>query len=397
MRILAITNLFPSPWHPNRAPFNRQQFRALALQHELRIIAPVAWTSEWLSRRTSVESGHRSGRSREEHGIKVDHPRYLFPPRVGRAFYGECLRRSICSSFLRALNEMNPDVVLGCWAYPDGWAAVKLAREAGLPVVLKVHGSDVRTAGRRTDRRRATAEALSSADAVIAVSQDLSEGALKFGVDQRRVHIVHNGVDTALFAPGPRDEARRRLGIGDERPLILFVGNLVPVKGPDVLMESLARIARKGFEFQCAFLGEGALRRQLEARASKADLRGRVRLVDAQPQAELAHWYRAADLLAVPSRSEGIPNVLLEGATCGTPFVASAVGGIPEVAWPESLVPPEDPAALADAIARIITGPRRAPAIRAAPGSWADSARELASVLEAAVSMHASRRLAARA
>src|SRR4051812_6430434 len=143
MRILALTNLYPSPYHPMRAAFNRQQFRALARSHEMAVIAPIAWTDEWRMRRTGRAQLPDSRRLRRD-DIEIEHPRYLFPPKVARGWYGHCFRRSVRPAFRRAVAELKPDVVLASWAYPDGWAAVRLAREAGLPVAIKVHGSDVR-------------------------------------------------------------------------------------------------------------------------------------------------------------------------------------------------------------------------------------------------------------
>ena len=133
MRILAVTNLYPNPYDPIRATFNRQQFRALAAQHAVRVICPIAWTEELAGRRTGVPALPKDRRATVD-GIPVDYPRYWFPPRVLRGRYGHCYRASIRGTFRRAVAEFRPDVVLGTWAYPDGWAAVHLAprsRSAG--------------------------------------------------------------------------------------------------------------------------------------------------------------------------------------------------------------------------------------------------------------------------
>jgi glycosyltransferase involved in cell wall biosynthesis len=385
MRVLAVTNLYPNPMQPHRAAFNRQQFRALAAEHEVQVIAPIPWTGELAGRlgdggRPPVE------RLRTSDGMVIRHPCYAFTPRVLRRLYGQFFRASIRRSFLAALGEFRPDVVLGCWAYPDGWAAVRLAREAGLPVVVKVHGSDVLVAGQRSDRRQSTGEALSAADAVIAVSRDLRRRAVELGTHPSRVHVVHNGIDTGLFLPGPRDAARERLGIKAAEPLILFVGNLVPVKGPDVLLEALSLLAKGGGRFQCVAVGEGPMRERLRAQAGLLGLEQRVRFIGAQRLEQLPDWYRAADLLVIPSRSEGIPNVLLEAASCGTPFIASNVGGIPEVATEDALIPAGNAAALAERIQAALREPSRfGPAAEHRPGSWADSARAVADVLAQAI------------
>jgi glycosyltransferase involved in cell wall biosynthesis len=383
MRILALTNLYPNPYQPNRATFNRQQFAALAQSHAVRVIAPISWTDEWSARRRS-QTRITIDRHRIRDGMVIDHPRYLFTPKILRGAYGRFVVRSVQSCFDAAVREFQPDVVLGCWAYPDGWAAVRLARQAGLPVVVKVHGSDLLTATKHRSRMTRTQETLTSADAVVAVSRQLRDRAVQLGADPKRTHVVYNGVDQSLFHPGPRSAARERVGVSQAEPLILFVGNLVPVKGIDVLIESLAKAMTTGVKFQCALVGEGPLKAELQYQIDTRGLATRVRLIGSRPLEELPHWYRAADVVVLPSRSEGVPNVLLEATACGTPFIATSVGGIPEIASAESLVPSDDVAALAERIGRFLTSPPQTLSPFRA-GTWADSARDLAAVLEGAI------------
>jgi glycosyltransferase involved in cell wall biosynthesis len=371
VRILAVTNLYPSPHQPHRASFNRRQFAALALDHEVRVIAPIAWTSA-VTRQTP----------RMNDGITVHHPRYLYTPKILRSLYGHFFEQSIGPCFEAQVSEFRPDVVLGCWAYPDGWAAVRLAREAGLPVALKVHGSDILTL--RDDARLArTAEALRSADAVIAVSNGLRERVIELGAPPARTHLVHNGIDSSIFHPGPRAESRRLLCVEEGDPLVLFVGNLVHVKGLDILIDALARLRAADVRFRCVCVGQGAMSRDLHARVARHSLTPHVQFLPPCRQEQLALWYRAADLLVLPSRSEGTPNVLLEAAACGTPFIAANVGGVPDLCDPAALVPAEDPEALADRI-RTFLNPATRPTLSAkfTPGTWRDSANALASVLE---------------
>lgn len=384
MRVLALTNLYPSPWRPHRAPFNRQQLAALASEHEVRIIAPVAWTDEWRGR-ARASGSEPFARGRLCDGMVVDHPRYAFPPKILRGAYGRFLVSSVRRPFEQAVGEFRPDVVLGCWAYPDGWAAATLAREAGLPVVIKVHGSDVLTVDGHPARRRRTVEALGAADGVVLVSGELAERVRTLGVSPARSHLVYNGVDQSLFCPGGRDTARGALGLELGERLLLFVGNLVPVKGPDVLIAALATAAARGLKFRCALVGDGPMRRALERSARTSGLSGRVRFVGARPLAELPTWYRAADVLVVPSRSEGVPNVMLESASCGTPVIAAAVGGVPELALPESLVAPGDVRLLAERICGALAGSIPPASLRVMPGSWLDSARQLAAVLRTVI------------
>jgi glycosyltransferase involved in cell wall biosynthesis len=387
MRVLALTNLYPNPYQPNRAAFNRQQFGALAADHEVQVIAPIAWTGEWAARRRAGIPRHvPTERRHVRDGMVIHHPRYAFTPKILRGWYGRFFAHSVRASFQEAVRSFRPDCVLGCWAYPDGWAAVQLAREHGLPVVVKVQGSDLLTLGNDDARLKPTIETITRTDAVVAVSRHLGERAVELGASRSRVHVVYNGIDGGVFHPGPREAARRRVGIVSPDPLILFVGNLVPVKGLDVLIDALCTLARTGQRFQCAIVGEGPLRSRLHARIESLGLGAQVSLVGSLPLSHMPDWYRAADLVVLPSRSEGVPNVLLEAAACGTPFIATRVGGIPEIAHPDALVPADDPNALARRIRTFFDAEGHTPPHRPfTPGSWRDSARALAAVLEGVV------------
>lgn len=350
MRVLAITNLYPNPLQPHRAPFNRHQFRLLNDTYPVRVIAPISWTDERTLRKAGGEPIPKS-RVRIQDGLTVVHPRYFFPPKIGRGWYGHCFARSIRSAFRRAVAEFRPDVVFAPWAYPDGWAAGRLAQSIGLPVVIQVHGSDVLLLEQFPARKRPTVEALTAADGVVAVSRDLANKVEALGVVADRIRVVYDGVDPSLFAPGSKDQARARLGLdASGPPVVLFVGNLVPVKAVDVLLAAAELLQKAGTPIRLVLVGAGPLRAPLEKQAASAGLA--VQFVGSVPQTDLPDWYRAADLFVLPSHSEGVPNVLLEASACGTPWVASRVGGIPEIAHLgcSTLVPPNSPPELAAAI-----------------------------------------------
>lgn len=351
MRILTVTNLYPNPYQPHRATFNRQQVRHLAERHEVRVIAPILWTDERAARR-EVGALLPSDRRMFCDGVPVEHPRYWYTPKMLRDLYGPFFKWSIREAFERAVAEFRPDVVFAPWAYPDGWAAVELGHSAGVPVVVKLHGSDILSLDAFPKRLGRTVDALRRADAIYAVSRDLADRVAAMGVDPGRIRVIYDGVDTGQFHPGPKAEARALLGLDPDRPMLLFIGNLLPVKGVDQLVEACGRLAGSGLDFTGHLIGQGPLRDQVAWQINRLGLEDRVKLLGSRPHEQIPDWFRAADLFVLPSHSEGVPVVLLEAAACGTPFVASRVGGIPEITHlvPSRLVPPLDVPALSEAI-----------------------------------------------
>jgi glycosyltransferase involved in cell wall biosynthesis len=234
---------------------------------------------------------------------------------------------------------------------------------------------------RYPDRRGGTAEALRRADGVIVVSEDLAERVVALGADRRRVRVIYNGINADIFHAGPRDEARARLGLNPDEPIIVFIGALVEVKAVNVLIDSCAKLVGDGVKFRCFLIGHGPLGPSLEEQVERLGLRDTVRFMGPRPHGQLPNWYRAATVFTLPSRSEGVPNVLLEAIACGVPFVASRVGGIPEIAHLGTgrLVPPGDATALAQALAASFDAtPSTGRPIR----SHAEAANEIAGFFE---------------
>lgn len=389
MRILTVTNLYPNPYQPLRATFNRQQLRHLAQAHPVRVIAPIFWDAELKARRGGAAALPRN-RQVTLDGLTIDHPRYYYTPKVLRHRHGHFFERSIRHTFERAVAEFRPDLVCVPWAYPDAWAVTQLARKARLPVVAKVHGSDIRMLEGDPKRQRLTAEAMGRANGVIAVSQDLANRVIGLGARADRVRVVYDGVDASVFHPGPKAEARQTLGVQPDGPMLLFIGNLVPVKGLDVLLNALGSLKQQGQPFSLYLVGQGAQRAELEAQAARLGLSDRVKLLGPRPHHELVTWYQAADLFLLPSRSEGVPLVLLESIACGTPFVATAVGGNPEIApfGRSGLVPSEDAPALARAIVEQLAIPPWPPEQVRPVRSHAEAVAEIVALFETVLSDH---------
>jgi teichuronic acid biosynthesis glycosyltransferase TuaC len=183
---------------------------------------------------------------------------------------------------------------------------------------------------------------------VLTVSEDLRSAAISQGASPERVRTIPNGCDRTIFYPRDRSVCRAKLGINSEARLVLFVGWLAPLKGLPELVAAFSQVRREFVNAELVCIGEGPLKQMLCATAPGDG----VRALGAKTSVEIADWLGACDMLCLPSRSEGCPNVVVEALASGRPVIATRVGGIPELVDDRSgiLVPFGDSSKLASAI-----------------------------------------------
>jgi glycosyltransferase involved in cell wall biosynthesis len=387
MRVLILTKIFPNRAEPRSSPFNRQQFAALSKLCDVQVLATIPW----FPGARHFAKWSRAGRLLDVpeadviDGVTVRHPRFVFVPKVGHAIAGPLYTLSLASAALKYGG--NVDVVVGSWAYPDGFAAVALSRLLGVPAVVKLHGSDINVVADLPGPKQLVGWALSRADRVVAVSKPLAERAVALGAEPSRVDIVKNGVDRSRFHPRDREAARRTLGIGSG-PVALYVGNVEPHKGALDLLHAF--VARTGSEPSARLYVVGDGSAMAECRKVAETSGAPVTFVGARPHDEIPTWLAAADVLVLPSWNEGTPNVVLEALACGRRVVATAVGGVPDVVTSDAagvLVPPKNPAALRQAITDALATPYDPANVVAesATPDWSESAQALLDSLSRAV------------
>jgi D-inositol-3-phosphate glycosyltransferase len=287
----------------------------------------------------------------------------------------------------------------------SGLVGHTLKHELDLPLVSTFHTLDRVKAEAGPEEveadlahRRAEAEAtvIRCSDAVLAsCTVEAEQIAALYPADPARIAVVAPGVDHAFFGPGYRPQARRAVGLAGDDPLLLMVGRIQPLKGVDVAVRTLAALADDGLRYRLVVVGGPSGPRgdeTYEALVALADDLGvadRLTMVDPQPHELLSTYYRAADVCLVPSRSESFGLVALEAAACGTPVVASAVGGLTTLVDDGRtgfLVDEPDPAVYAADVRRIVEEPllaerlSTAAVLRARGYTWRDAAAGLRAV-----------------
>ncbi|WP_148288473.1 glycosyltransferase [Ilumatobacter nonamiensis] len=232
-----------------------------------------------------------------------------------------------------------PDVIHGNY-WLSGVVGHHLKHALDVPFVSTFHTlARVKAEGGDPEpewRDRAEAEIIGCSDAVcVSCVEEEEQFRRLYGDPRGRIEIVAPGVEHAFFAPGARDGARGAIEMPGDGPLIVFVGRIQPLKGPDVAIQALADLHRRGHRDASLIIVGGASGEEGDLETHRAhdlvdelDLHDWVQFVEPQPHHVLSSYYRAADIVIVPSRSESFGLVALEAAACGTPVVASAVGGL---------------------------------------------------------------------
>ncbi|MCX8089769.1 MAG: glycosyltransferase [Verrucomicrobiae bacterium] len=388
MKVLFLSNLFPDAAAPIRGLDNARLLAHLRADAQIRVLAlrprPWLWPA---ARRFEPRS--------EDQWASPEFVSTPYIPKLGSRWNHRLMARALRRP-LRQLRARFPfDVGLVSWLFPDGCAVAQLACELKFPFVAIAQGSDAHLYLGMAARRDAIVRAMQHAAAVVGRSADLVRRLAAAGVSTGRLHTIYNGVDLNLYAPADPKEARRELGLPLEGPLVLFVGNLLPIKNPLLLLEACAPLCRsRATPVQLVMVGEGPLRARIERTARRLGIAATVHLAGRQPPERVARYLQAADVLALSSWNEGLPNVVLEAFACGRPVVASRVGGLPEViteSWAGRLVNPGDAEAFRVALHEQLAEPPQPARLRdyATRFSWPETARAHATLLRNALAPQA--------
>jgi len=360
MRVLILSHMYPYASEPAFGLFVHNQVKELAKRCQVIVLSPTPMSPPIMRRLKAKWAQYASKPEISElEGITVYYPRYINPP--GRHGYGPgaFLVRLAMGNLVRRLRDsFGFELIHAHTICLDGLAATWLGRLVGTPVVCTLHGSDINVFPQRSKLTRIAAQwAIRNVDGLIAVSAELKEKALSIGIPKREITVIPNGVDVQQFTSMDQRQVRAKLGLANDKKIIVYVSRLDNMKGLSYLLPAFRTVTEHKGDCLLALVGEGPYRARLEQQVAQLGLGESVIFAGFRPHSEIPMWINACDLVVHPSLLEGSPLPIYETLACGKPVVASRVGGIPEVITSDAyglLVPPASSEALAESLSRAL-------------------------------------------
>jgi teichuronic acid biosynthesis glycosyltransferase TuaC len=377
LRIAVVTPELPSREYPNRGHSVYQTLSRLCEHADVQAFCPLPRYPAFLHPRFDYRE---TDLSYSLPGLSTRYFEYPAIPLLTRPVNGYT-----CAHYLEPMiRAFQADVILNFLLYPAGFAALSVGRKLRLPVVLGSIGSDLNAIPDPLSRWL-TRKALYGASRIIAKSKDLRARAVSMGADPDTTHVIENGCDENIFFLRSREASRRELKIPQAAELILFVGRMHHRKGVGELLDAVTALSPKRRNLRLVYIGDGPELRPMQDKVQTRGLGNHVQFAGACSSDEVAQWLAAANLLALPSYSEGCPNAVIEALSCGRPVVATAVGGIPDLVKPDCgiLVPVGQALELKDALDTALnTDWNEAAIAEGCRRSWKQVAQETLAICE---------------
>lgn len=343
MKILIVTDIFPDEDEPASGVFVCELTKALSHKNEVVVIHPHLWNplgllASFAKKRGAGGSSDGKGKyNRPANGIEVYRPRLFVLPKGDRLFFRAFAFFFAALPLVKRLQRKFPfDLIHAHMACPAGFAAVLLGMVCGRRVIITAHGSDVHTFPQNFFLRRLVLFALKRAHKVATVSFALKGLIEKMATLQKDISVIRNGVREEAFFPIDKRKCRERLGLPVGRKTILFVGNLLPVKGVDSLLRAFVTVSKSN-RADLIIIGKGESAQELKALTKALGIEAHVYFVGPVSHDVIPLWLNACDVLCLPSHREGFPTIIVEAFVCGRPVVATRVGGVPEAVINDSL------------------------------------------------------------
>ncbi|AKB13452.1 Glycosyltransferase involved in cell wall bisynthesis [Methanosarcina thermophila] len=362
MKVLEVCQEFPNRYYPQLGTFIKQSIDSIANQGvDVTVISPKPFVLPF----SSFPYHNFFKLPRIEHTEKYDlhYPRYIYavPKKYFYPITGISYSLFVSKYAVKNIKPI-PALIHAHFSYPDGYGMMKLAKRWNIPLVISALGTiERKVAYEGSYTSKQIIEAMSFADRILSVSEDLKLHIVNLGIDKNKVHVVPNGVDIGKFKPAGKAHARSILNLPQDKNIVLFVGALRKIKGVDYLIEAAHSFVDKDTYLFMVGRDDG-LKKNLEKRAYELKIANYIKFTGPVNHEDIPLWISASDILVLPSLSEGRPNVILEALACEVPVVATDVGGIPELMVDGEtgyLVPPKSPDELSRKINKLLDDKNR--------------------------------------
>jgi teichuronic acid biosynthesis glycosyltransferase TuaC len=386
-RVLSLSTLYPDAARPRFGTFVARSLEALQreTEWEVTVINPIGVAPLALGRYRAKAAAAVDG---VEHGVPVHRPIFRLLPGVGGRFNPGAIARTAIP-LARRLHRENPiDLVDAQFFYPDGPAALRIARALDLPLSIKARGADIHYWGGKSYARAAMLEAGEAAAGLLAVCEALAADMTALGLPRDKIAVHYTGLDRDRFRPLDHTRLRPRLAeelnlpLGFAEPLLASVGALIPRKGQQLVIRALSGLPADLQGARLLLVGKGEDEAALRALAAELGLAERVHFLGSLDHDMLPLVLSACDAMVLPSASEGLANAWVEALACGTPLVITDVGGARELMTDPlaGVLVARETQAVRDGIVRVLAEPRDRQAVAATVEGfgWTENARSLA-------------------
>ena len=335
MRVLLVTNLFPTPVDPERGIFTYQLVKALSKYCEVTVLCPLPWFPKFKIFKF-LKKWHPFSLIPDKYlfdNITIHSPKYVMIPKISESSQAKLMSRKL-NHFISKLHEYdNYDVINSHWLYPDSVAVDSISEKLNIPHVATGLGCDVNQDIFDINKREAILGMLDHAKQVTVVSSDLKRVLIKESISEHKVTVIQNGVDIKLFNLQDKVACRKLLSLPLEDRIILYVGRLSEEKNISKLIDAFSKIRNNEsiFNYKLYIVGDGPLENQLKIQVSELKLEESIIFTGKVEHTSISSWMGSCDYFCLPSVREGCPNVVLEALGSGCPVIASNVGGIPDM------------------------------------------------------------------
>ena len=333
MKAAIVTNLFPTPYDPERGVFTFQLVKRIKEHCDITVICPLPWfpsIGPFKHIRSYKEFSSVPSKYYIE-DIEVYSPKYPLLPKISESLHSKLMTLGLRKTLLNLHKIKHFDLINSHWLYPDSVSVNQIIKAIKLPHIATGLGCDVNEYINEKGKKLQILDTLQRTNAITVVSRSLKTELIGHGINENKISVIPNGIDMSQFTLKDKTESRKILNHNPKHPHFLYVGRLSEEKGILTLLHAINLLKQQDIRVDLTLLGEGPDYPELLTETKKLMIEDQISFKGKVDHSKVSLWMGATDFFCLPSLREGCPNVILEALGCGRPIIASRVGAIPDV------------------------------------------------------------------